>query len=258
MVTADLVVAISTLGTVVLLAGVLNGVAGFGFALLGTMALATILEPSRAVVFLILPILSVNTSLLRDLSRRDLYRCWGRFRPLLLAALLGTVIGMTVLENLPAEPLRVSLGLITLAYVLAAQSVVSIPGRTAVEERCFVENIPAMVGIGAGSGLLFGGTNVGVQLIAYLRSCDLSHETFIGVVAMVFFGLNSVRVAVAAALGLYPDLPFALTSLGAVVPAIGGVAIGKRLRPLVAAEYRRAVVLGLLTIVGLRLVQTAV
>lgn len=256
MVFGDPVLGILTIGTVVFFAAVLNGVAGFGFALLGTMGLATFLEPSQAVVFLILPILSVNTSLLRDLSIRELRECWGRFRPLLVAALLGTVIGMTALENVPEKPLRLFLGLVSLAYVLTAQSVVSIPGRSTVEDRCFVENTPAMVGIGAGSGLLFGGTNVGVQLIAYLRSCDLSHGTFVGVVAMVFFGLNSVRVGIAAALGLYPDATFAITSLVAIVPAIGGVAIGKRLRPVIAASHRRSVVLGLLTFVGLRLVST--
>ncbi|WP_318270869.1 hypothetical protein [Halosegnis longus] len=42
---------------VILLAGVVNGVAGFGFALVGTMALASRIEPSTAVVFMILPIL---------------------------------------------------------------------------------------------------------------------------------------------------------------------------------------------------------
>ena len=40
---------------VVLVAGAVNGVAGFGFALVGTMALATVVEPATAVVFMILP-----------------------------------------------------------------------------------------------------------------------------------------------------------------------------------------------------------
>ena len=40
---------------VVFVAGAVNGVAGFGFALVGTMALATVVEPATAVVFMILP-----------------------------------------------------------------------------------------------------------------------------------------------------------------------------------------------------------
>jgi len=110
-----------------------------------------------------------------------------------------------------------------------------------------------MAGVGAVSGLLFGGTNVGVQLIAYLRSCDLSHGLFVGVVAMVFLGLNGVRVAAAAALGLYPGLAVVAASAAAAVPAVAGVALGKRLRLRTSESRRRVVVLALLTAVGGRL-----
>ncbi len=251
-VTVDLLVLFAV---TVLLAGVLNGVAGFGFALIGTMVLATLLDsPATAVVFMIIPILSVNLSLVRDLSGEELRTCGRRFGPLVVAALVGTVVGMAVLDRLPEGPLRIALGVLSLAFVATAQSVVPIPGRSRAEDRCFVESRPAMVGVGAVSGLLFGGTNVGVQLIAYLRSCDLTHGTFVGVVAMVFLGLNAIRVGAAGVLGLYPDLSVALASVGATVPAVAGVAVGKRLRSRVSERWRRRVVLGLLTVVGVRLV----
>jgi len=44
-------VALMTL--VILVAGTTNGLAGFGFPLVGTMALATVIEPATAVVFMI-------------------------------------------------------------------------------------------------------------------------------------------------------------------------------------------------------------
>lgn len=47
---------------VVLVAGLINGVAGFGFAIVGTMALATAMEPATAVVVMIVPILAANLS----------------------------------------------------------------------------------------------------------------------------------------------------------------------------------------------------
>jgi len=37
---------------VILVAGTTNGLAGFGFALVGTMALATVIDPATAVVFI--------------------------------------------------------------------------------------------------------------------------------------------------------------------------------------------------------------
>jgi uncharacterized membrane protein YfcA len=241
---------------VVLLAGALNGVAGFGFALVGTMVLATTLDPATAVVFMILPILAVNLSLVRDLSTSELRSCGRRFSPLILAALVGTVLGMAVLDRLPETPLRVGLGVVSLAFVASAQNVVPIPGRTTAQERCFVETAPAMAGVGVVSGLLFGGTNVGVQVIAFLRSCDLSHGTFVGVVAMVFLGLNAVRVGAAGLLGLYPDAALAAVSAATTIPAVLGVTAGKRIRDRVSERLRRAAVLGLLTAIGVRLVSS--
>ena len=82
---------------VVLLAGALNGVAGFGFAIVGTMALATMIDPAAAVVFMIFPILAVNLALVRDLTTQELRTCGQRFAPLILAALVGTVVGLVVL-----------------------------------------------------------------------------------------------------------------------------------------------------------------
>lgn len=238
---------------VVLVAGAVNGLAGFGFALVGTMALATAIDPATAVVFMILPILVVNLSLVRDLSVGELRTCGRRFAPLMLAALVGTVTGLVVLDRVPQGPLKIGLGLLSLAFVTSTQDTVPVPGLDRAKDGCFVETTPAMVGIGAVSGLLFGGTNVGVQLIAYLRSCDLSHGVFVGVVAMVFLGLNGVRVVAAGVLGLYPSPTVALTSAAAAVPAVAGVAAGKRLRSSVGDRQRRTVVLALLTVIGIRL-----
>jgi uncharacterized membrane protein YfcA len=250
-VTPTLIVAITA---VVLLAGAVNGVAGFGFALVGTMALATAIDPATAVVFMIAPILGVNLSLVRDLSVAEVRACGRRFAPLLGAALVGTVVGLAVLDRVPQGPLKVGLGVVALAFVASAQQAVTIPGLDRARAGCFVETTPAMVGVGAVSGLLFGGTNVGVQLIAYLRSCDLSHGVFVGVVAMTFLGLNGVRIGVAGLLGLYPSATVALASALAAVPAVAGVAVGKRFRSRVSERQRRAVVLTLLTVIGVRLV----
>jgi uncharacterized membrane protein YfcA len=238
---------------VTVVAGTINGLAGFGFALVGTMALATVLDPATAVAFMIVPILAANVALVRELSVTQLRTCGRRFAPLVLAALVGTVAGMAVLDRLPAAPLRVGLGLLTIAFVGTSQNRVGVPGLDRAREGCFVETWPAMAGVGGVSGLLFGGTNVGVQLIAFLRSCDLSHGLFVGVVAMVFLGLNAVRVGVAGALGLYPDAAVFGLSVAAAVPAVAGVAAGGWLRDRIAEGTRRGIVLGLLGVIGVRL-----
>jgi uncharacterized membrane protein YfcA len=246
--------AVAGLTLLFLLAGIINGLAGFGFALVGTMVLATVIDPATAVVFMILPILGVNLSLVGELSSEQLRSCGRRFAPLLVAALVGTVLGMALIDILPERPLRLALGVVSLGFVASSQRAVRLPGLDRAREGCFVETTPAMVGVGGLSGVLFGGTNVGVQLVAYVRSCDLPHGLFVGVVALVFLGLNAVRVGAAGVLGLYPDLLVVAASVAAVGPAIVGVAVGRRFRVRVGERARRRTVLGLLTVIGLRLV----
>jgi len=239
---------------VLVVAGGLNGLAGFGFALVGTMALATVVEPATAVVFMIVPVMAVNLALVRELPTDQLRTCGRRFWPLVLAALVGTVVGMAALDRLPVAPLRLGLGVLTLAFVATLQGRIALPGVEGIRDRCFVETPAAMVGLGAVSGLVFGGTNVGVQLVAYVRSFDLPHGLFVGVLAMVFLWLNAVRVGAAGVLGLYPTTTWVVASGLAVLPAVAGVAIGSRLRDRLADRYRRGLVLGLLGVVGVRLV----
>lgn len=95
---------------VVLVAGAINGLAGLGFALVVRMALATVIDPTTAVVFIILPILAVNLSLVRDLSVGELRTCGHRFAPLILASLVGTVAGMVVVDHVSQGPLKIGLG----------------------------------------------------------------------------------------------------------------------------------------------------
>ncbi|TKX52078.1 sulfite exporter TauE/SafE family protein, partial [Halorubrum sp. SS7] len=78
-----------------------NGVAGFGFAFVGTMVLAATLDPATAVAFMIVPMFAVNVALVGDLTREELRTCGTRFAPLLVAALVGTVVGMALLDRIP-------------------------------------------------------------------------------------------------------------------------------------------------------------
>jgi hypothetical protein len=244
---------VGLLVVVMTIAGAVNGVAGFGFAVVATMALATVVDPATAVVFMISPILGVNISLVGELSGEQVRTCGRRFAPLLIAAFVGMLAGLVVLDVLPDAPLRVGLGLISLAFVASVQETVRLPTLERTREACFVESSAGMVAVGAVSGIVFGATNVGVQLVAYLKSCNLSHGLFIGVTAMVFLGLNGVRVIAAGLLGLYPDSIVFIASIGATVPAVAGVGIGKRLRDRISQRLRRTLVLFLLTVIGVRL-----
>ncbi len=239
---------------VVLAAGVVNGLSGFGFAAVGTMALASVLDPATAVVLMIIPILAANLTLVNELSQNQLTRCGRRFAPLIVACILGTIVGMAVLDRLPEAPLRVGLGVVTLGFVVSRQQAIALPSVPFGSDPEGRERPVVMIAVGSVSGLLFGATNVGVQLVAYLRSLNLSHGLFVGVVAMVFVGINSIRVGAAGVFGLYPTLAVFGLSVAGAVPAVGGVALGSRLRQRLSETVRRRLVLGLLSLIGIRLI----
>ncbi|MEZ3164899.1 TSUP family transporter [Halorubrum sp. RMP-47] len=245
---------VATIVVVVGVAGAVNGVAGFGFAVVGTMVLAATLDPATAVAFMIIPMFAVNVALVGDLTREELRTCGIRFAPLLVAALVGTILGMALLDRLPGPPLRILLGFVSLGFVATNQRIITLPTSSITTDRAVADAPLVMAVVGAVSGVLFGATNVGVQLVAFVRSFDLSHGLFVGVVALVFVGINGLRVVAAGALGLYPDIGLALASVAAAVPAVAGVTVGKRLRERVSERLRRALVLGLLTVIGVRLI----
>jgi hypothetical protein len=237
---------------VVALGGVVTGVNGFGFAVVGTSLLAAVLEPRTAVTLMILPILGANVSLVRELSGAGLRRCVRRFWPFVTATAVGTVAGMLLLSTVPARPLVAALGVLVLGYVLVAAELVRTP--PGVDPGRLLAVGGAREAFGLASGVVFGLSNVGVQVTAYLDSLELDRETFVGVVAMVFLGVSSVRVAAAVALGLFGgSAPLGL-SLAAVLPGLAGVAVGRRIRRRVPERTQRLATFALLAAIGARLV----
>lgn len=239
---------------IVFLGGLVKGVAGFGYAVAGTALLATVLDPSRAVVVMILPTLAANLSLVGELDREGLRTCARRFGPYLLAALTGTLVGMGLLGVVPRPVLALGLGLLTLGYVLTKQEYVDPPGQSAVIRYCVRPGTATKAALGLVSGIVFGATNIAVQVVAYLDNLDLDRPTFVGVLAMILVGISTVRVAAAWVMGLYASGSVLSLSVVATVPGVVGVSVGSRLRTSVPEAYRAAGTLVLLTVIGLRLV----
>jgi len=238
---------------VVFLGGLVKGVAGFGYAVASTALLATFLAPSRAVVIMILPTLAANVSLLRELDGDEMRTCARRFWPYVAAALVGTLLGMGLLGLVPKPVLALGLGVLTFGYVLVKQEYVVLPGESVVTDYCFRPGTGAKAALGLVSGVVFGATNIAVQVVAYLDNLDLDRATFVGVLAMILVGISTVRVGAAWALGLYATGSVLALSVLAAVPGIAGVVAGSRLRAHVPPAYQTAGTLLLLTVIAVRL-----
>lgn len=124
--------------------------------------------------------------------------------------------------------MEILLGGLTLSFVLFRESLIPLPFRERLEAICFGRDRRCMIALGSVFGLIFGMSNVGVQIVAYLKSLSLSHQVFIGVVGIVFIGFNVLRFTGGVATGLYPTIEFLLLSLGLTPAAYIGASLGIR------------------------------
>jgi uncharacterized membrane protein YfcA len=243
---------------IVLFGGLVKGTVGFGYAIASTAVLATMVDPLVAVTVIIVPTLAANLTLLRSLDAAGLRSCLVRFSPFLVAAVGGTFLGMALLGRVDTRPLTTALGGFTLAYATFKQDVFVLPGESRLRAYCFRPGTGVKLGYGAVAGLIFGASNVAVQVVAYLDGLDLDRSTFVGVLAMMLVGVSTVRVGAAAALGLYGSTDLFALSLVAVVPGLFGVALGGRLRERLPERVVELGVVVLLAAIGLRLLAKGV
>jgi uncharacterized membrane protein YfcA len=239
---------------VVLFGGLVKGTVGFGYAIASTALLAVFLDPSTAVVLMILPMLTANLTLLRELDRGDLSACVERFWPYVLLAMVGTALGMFALDVVRASLLTPGLGVFTLAYVGVKQPWITLPGERWVAQYCFRSDTVVKAVLGLVSGIVFGLSNVAVQVVAYLDSLDLDRSTFVGVLAMILVGVSGLRVGMAWAFGMYDGGDLLLYSAALSIPGIAGVAAGGRVRSYISEPTQLVAVLVLLSVIGVRLV----
>jgi uncharacterized membrane protein YfcA len=243
---------------IVFFAGTVTGITGFGYALIGTVGSAAPLDPQQAVVLMIIPVFISNIPLVRELNREQLRTCGRRFTSFIVAAAVGTVIGMAILQWIPTAMLTFALGVFTLGYVAVTQDAVSIPGKRHVTSNDSEQHANAQLGIGFGSGLIFGASNIGVSMVAYLDSLDLRRSIFVGVLALIFLGISAIRVGAAWVLDLYGTGALVWLSVGAAIVGLVGVESGQQIRHLLPDRYIDEFVLVLLSIIGMRLIVTSI
>ncbi len=100
---------------VFLAAGFVQGLTGFGSALVAIPLLSLFMDVKRAVPLCILNGLAITTYLAIQL-RRDLDPA--RIRPLLLGALPGILVGATMLKTMDSTFIRCGIGLLLVSYSL--------------------------------------------------------------------------------------------------------------------------------------------
>jgi len=227
-----------TLVAVMFAASLVNGVAGFGFALVAVAAMAVVLEPRPAVV-----LMSVITPMLTALQLRFHWAfrsVTGRLKAVLLTAAIGTALGSQLLVLLPGYALAIALGLFALWFVIGSLRSRPMQITHAAERR-----------IAPGVGLLAGVSNgalgaSGPILGSYLLAIGLVGRHFVFAISLIFATMSVVRVVTLAVLGAYTGTILALGA-GLAVPAYLGQRLGFWLQGrLSAVAFQRVILVALL------------
>jgi uncharacterized membrane protein YfcA len=202
---------------IVLFAYFARGITGFGSGLIAVPLLAH-LHPLTFVVPLIL-ITDVTASVVLGGGTRRAIR-WPEIKALMPGSLVGIVVGVTLLINLPRAPLLAALGIIVLAF--GVRSGLNIHGNRTVSRWW-----AGPAGFAGGTiGALFGtgGPPYVIYLTHRLRDKGALRATFSGL--FLLDGGMRVVTFLVAGLFLQPDLLWAVL---AALPLMGfGIYLGHR------------------------------
>lgn len=228
-----------TLTVVIFVASAVNGVAGFGFALVAVAVLAVVLEPRPAVV-----LISLITPALQTFQLRYHWRfrsVSGRLVPMLIASVVGTAVGSNLLVILPGYVLAIALGLFALWYVIGSlrTSPMLVTPRT---ERRIAPAVGALAGLSNGA---LGAS--GPILGSYLLALGLTGRHFVFAISLTFAVMSAIRVGTLAVLGEYTATVLIL-GLGLALPAWLGQRLGFWLQGRLSARaFQRVILVALLT-----------
>jgi uncharacterized membrane protein YfcA len=227
-----------TLAAVVFVAACVNGVAGFGFALVVVASLAVVIEPRPAVVLLSLITPVVQTFQLRH--HWQFRSVAGRLVPMLVASAIGTIVGANLLLILPGYVLAIALGLFAVWYVVGSLRTTPMLVTSATERR-IAPVVGALAGVSNGT---LGAS--GPILGSYLLAIGLTGRHFVFAISLTFMVMSLIRLGALAILGAY-TLDIVALGVGLALPAWLGQRIGFWLQSRLSAQaFQRVILIALL------------
>jgi uncharacterized membrane protein YfcA len=223
---------------VVLAASTVQTVTGFGFALFAVPLLSFAVDTKSAVVLTTTLGLAQSGFLaVHDRAHADRATA----RRMLAGVALGSPVGFVVLDAAPERALRGALAVALVLFVI-----VSARGL-----RIRAAGAPLDVTMGAVSGVL--GTSLGTNgppLVTVLHARHLPADVFRATLAWVFAVSAVLAVALFAVGGRY-DADTGWLVLASVPALGGGVTTGRLIRPRLAPDGFRRLVLGLVVLTAL-------
>jgi uncharacterized membrane protein YfcA len=205
---------------VMVLAGLTQGLTGFGYALVSVPLLIIFLSPKVVVPVVVLHCVLCNALVLLEVWRwADLKRIW----PLMLAATIGTPLGTYLLVVLDVNALKVLMGLVIALFGLAFL----------VGFRKEIRNERLACGpLGLVSGLLSGSTGMaGPPIVLFFANQGMDKQSFRANLVAYFLVLNLVTIPGHLLGGLVSETVVLYTLLllpGLVLGTVAGIRLAGR------------------------------
>ena len=229
---------------------IIKGLAGFGFGILGTALLMNFVDPSIAITVMILPMLAVNIPLILEAEFPALKSCVKNFKFFLLTGLIGSVIGVLLVDFLPVNLLAVLVGFLAVFYVYIKQDLVYKP--EAHVSKTFTEKWQSQTVIGLFSGTVFGASNIGLMFVSYLDRLEVDRKTFVGLLSLLIFLATVLRASLSLGTGLY-TLELLVISLLASVVGVAVAEVSAKISHKLSEKYLKYLTLVLILVSGLRI-----
>ena len=227
------------IGLIVVAAGFIQGLVGFGSGLVMVPILVLIIEPKVLIPAVLIHGLIMNGALAFE-ARKNIQR--GRIAPILLGGLIGLPIGVYLLVFLSPDVLKIIIGLVIIIFGSLLLS-----GKNFLLKRERIFSIP----IGITSGLLNGSVSMsGPPVILFFANQGVMKDNFRANLVTYFYILNIITLMADAVVGLISE--DVLIFAGSTLPfALLGIFIGTKVSKKVNEKVFRRIALILVSMAGL-------
>ncbi len=238
----------------VMLGGLVKGLSGFGYAIISTTLLASFFPASEAVAFLIIPLISIQLELLSELDSDEIKACTRNFEAYISALLVGTLAGFYMISEVPENIVKIFLGTLTLVFAFSRTGKIDLHIEK-LKEKCFRRSGRVQLGLGFISGIVFGATNIAVQIVAYLKTMELGRRKFAGLLALTMIPISGMRLPLAL---INSELSLLFYSALAAPIGVFFARIGERSADKIARRSVERFSVLLLLLISINLLRTAV
>lgn len=225
---------------VYLVAGLVKGVVGLGLPSVAVGLGSVLVGMKPALALLIVPSFVTNVwqAVAGDALGMILRRTW----PMMLTIVAGTWAGVWLLARLDAAVLSTVLGATLIGYAVMGFTRPQLPhpGR---------HELAISLPVGVLHGVLAGMTGSYIPAIPFLQSLGWPKDVLVQSMGVVFT-VSTIALALGMADQRLLSTELAITSAGAVVPALLGMTLGQRLRRGLSEELFRQLLLGALMVLG--------